>query len=464
MVMLIVRSHWQWCRSSGIKTLALVCMTLCAACVGYEPAPLDTEAILAAETQRRSLDPGEHGLTLACAVEAMRAGNPRIREAWAAAAIVAAVARTPTPLANPNLSLGPVFLRGAEVLGSAAQGAEAAFGWAVPLSGTRALNDDLNQARCEAALLAAAGAEREEYLLLRADMTELSFLNAQLMVHEEVAAGSASAVEVGRQLVQAALATALDLRMFEVQAARSAAVVLAGQSAVFEAQAKLSARTGLALATCKPVAANARGALPPMQPTRAALEGAMLKDNPVLNALRARYVVAEHELKLEVARQFPSLSVTPAFEREQGVDRWGFPLAIDIPLFDRNQQNIAAACAERAAVRTQFQSGVGERFGEIESGCERLRLAQLRFELAQTRIAPLSTSTIDLARRGLRAGAVDAVRFLDVLRADREARLDLLATEFAVFEAWLRLEQVCGIPLLRFHGEPALAAVKEDSP
>lgn len=438
-------------------TLVILFVIALLGCQTYEPVPLDPDAILAREIARRTVAPEATAVTLSEAVSALRARNPRIRKAWAAYHAAAAVAKTPTPLPNPSLTAGPLFLQGANILGSARYGVEAALGWTIVLSGTRAITDDLHQAKAHAALLDAAGAEREEYLLLRAEMADLSFLSTRLTARREVAAAAAAAVEAGRSLVEAALATALDVRILELETARAESAVIAEEAAVIDARAKLAARVGYGIAAFSSIPPDTLAALPSTAPSLEDLQRSMLAHNPVLNALRAQYVIAEHELKLEVARQYPSLGVGPSYEREEKVDRFGLPFGIDLPIFDRNQQGIARARGARDQIRVQFEAAVAVRLGMIESINERLRLAQRRIEFGRSRIAPLSRETIDLARRGLPAGAVDALRFLEVLRADREVRLDLASAEFEIYRAWTDLEQACGLPLLRFPGEPELA-------
>lgn len=85
--------------------------------MNYEPAPFDPEAVLARELEQRSAAPagksnagGSRG--------SMRARNPRLRGVGSLATD-AAVARTPAA-PDPSLSVGPLFLEGAEILGSSA--------------------------------------------------------------------------------------------------------------------------------------------------------------------------------------------------------------------------------------------------------------------------------------------------------------------------------------------------------
>lgn len=436
---------------------------LLSACASYEAAPLDVEAVLASEVRQRAATPPDHALTLADAVASMRARNPRLREAWAVAAIDTALAQIPTPLPNPSLSAGPLFLSGADILESS-RGVEVALGWSVLLSGTRGIRDDINEVRARASSLAAAGVEREEYLALRADLCALVLTTRRLDARRDILATLRLAVEIGRRLIEAAQATALDLRMLELELVRQEAAVLAEESAVLEARTKLAARAGLALAAIPDFRPDLLAVLPDSVPLFEELQQVMLRDHPLLNTLRARYLVAEHSLKLEVARQFPAFGLGASLERESDVDRLGFPVEFELPLFDRNQQGIATAQSGRTAVRIQFEAAVGERLGSIEGLRAKLLLAQRRLELLRTRTAPVSTQTIALARQALAAGGVDSLRFLEVLRADREVRLDLVAAELDVYDAWTDLEQACGSPLLVFPHEPGIAPSDAASP
>ena len=388
-------------------------------------------------------------------VAAMRLNNPRLREAWAAYHSARAVAKTPTPLLNPTLSAGPLLFSGASVLSSARYGVEAALGWTLQLGGARAATDDLNALRAQAALAEAAGAERSEYLELRNDFVRLAFVALRLDVRREVAVTARRAADAGRRLIEAAQATALDLRVLELEAARSESTLLAEDGAISEARARIAARLGLSLNRISSVTREGLAPLPSAIPTPEELHLTMLRDHPELAILKAQYLVAEQELRLEIRRQIPALDLGASYEREDRVDRFGLPFGIELPIFDGNQQGIARATSARAAARVKFEVAVAARLAAVEFGLDRLRLAQGRFNSLRTAIAPLARGTVDMARAALPAGAVDALRFLEVLRVDREVRLDIVAAEADLYNAWLELEQACGAPLLRFPNEPS---------
>lgn len=72
----------------------------------------------------------------------------------------------------------------------------------------------------------------------------------------------------------------------------------------------------------------------------------MLK-HPALRAAMAAHSTSEAELQREIRKQYPELSVGPGFEHEDGNSKVGLGLGINLPLWNRNQQGIAEASAER---------------------------------------------------------------------------------------------------------------------
>lgn len=68
---------------------------------------------------------------------------------------------------------------------------------------------------------------------------------------------------------------------------------------------------------------------------------------PKVRAACARYAAKEADLKKEIRRQYPELSLGPAYTREDGYDRVGLTLGLTLPLWNRNRAGIAAADGAR---------------------------------------------------------------------------------------------------------------------
>lgn len=85
--------------------------------------------------------------------------------------------------------------------------------------------------------------------------------------------------------------------------------------------------------------------LPPAAPVPTPEE---LTQAPALLAELATYGATEAELRREIRRQWPELGVSGIFEREEGENKRGFGISLDIPLWNRNREAIAKARGDRA--------------------------------------------------------------------------------------------------------------------
>ena len=73
----------------------------------------------------------------------------------------------------------------------------------------------------------------------------------------------------------------------------------------------------------------------------------LLLKHPSLKAAMAVHDTSEAELQREIRKQYPELAVNPGFEHEDGNSKVGIGIGINLPLWNRNQEGIVAATAER---------------------------------------------------------------------------------------------------------------------
>jgi cobalt-zinc-cadmium efflux system outer membrane protein len=434
----------------GSRLLALAALVALAGCQSYEPKPLDPEKILEEVEATRHSEPEGEVVTLARATELMQAHNPRVLEVRAAYETAHARAEIDTPLPNPTLSAGPLLFKGGEFLTSQVRGWEGALGWAIPLGGQRGVQDELNDISAEAAMVEVVGTEREEYLSLRREFVLLALAGRMVRAQEELAAAAETSAQTVRLLIDAAQATALDLRQIQLEALEAEADALFAREQETEARGGMAARTGTWMGAFR---SEGLPPMPPEIPAAEQLRQLLLSDHPGLAQLRADYLVAEKELHLEITRQYPSLQFALEFEREVVSNRFGLPIGIELPIFDRNQQGIAEARARREEVRVRFEADASRSLAAIEVARARLEARRRHLEILQEKTAPAATEALELARRLLTAGVADALQFLAVLRAEREVRIKTLEAEQGVYEAWFDLEEACGAPLLGFPDE-----------
>ncbi len=141
------------------------------------------------------------------------------------------------------------------------------------------------------------------------------------------------------------------------------------ERAAAEARARVAGAVGLPLAALEAVELPSEWPEPPAaleQLTSAEARRLALQSRPDILAGLAEYEAAQSALQLEIARQYPDLHLGPGYEYDQGENKFGFQLAAELPLFNRNQGPIAQAEARRAAAAARFVALQSRVIGEID--------------------------------------------------------------------------------------------------
>jgi cobalt-zinc-cadmium efflux system outer membrane protein len=156
----------------------------------------------------------------------------------------------------------------------------------------------------------------------------------------------------------------------------------------------------------------------------------MLAQRDIRRAL-SDYGAADAVLRLEIARQYPDVQLTPSYSFEEGFARYVLNAALQ-PLSGshRSKALIAQAEAEREHVAAQFEALQAGAIGEMDRALEQYKAAYLAWQTAGARLVEIQTQRETAARRALEAGEGDrlglAVVRLESITAAR-AQLDALA-------------------------------------
>jgi outer membrane protein TolC len=381
--------------------------------------------------------------------------SPALEELREAYRALADVASTDTPWPNPTLEVGPEWGSGFPSGTDDHTRPFFAIGFAVPLGGRLGAQDDLNAARAARARIGVHGRHRELYLALRRHYAALVLASRRLALQEELVKATRELVEAGKTLMQAGAVSSLDVNIWQVNASMLELERLDLEEKVLSAERELSLLLGMDAAAFQ----NLRsGDLPPLKadiPARKALLLVLVENNVELGTLRVDYEVAERELQLEVAKQFPDLTI--GFEREQDLVEdtveFGLPLGIELPIFDRNQQSIARAAGNRKRVRAAYTAAVHRALTNLDHARAVLAQAETRRVLLEETILPQSETNLKAARQSLQVGGIDAVTYLEVLRANQELVRESAMVEQQIRDAWIALETVLGRPLIQYPGE-----------
>lgn len=88
-------------------------------------------------------------------------------------------------------------------------------------------------------------------------------------------------------------------------------------------------------------------------PLKSAQQRALTERPDILAALE-EYAASQSALQLEIAKQYPDVTLGPGYTWNQGQNQWALGLSINLPLFNRNEGPIAEATARRANAAAQF--------------------------------------------------------------------------------------------------------------
>lgn len=230
--------------------------------------------------------------------------------------------------------------------------------------------------------------------------------------------------------------------------ARTATEIQAARLAVAEAGREvLVTRAALAAAVALPV--GALDSLVPAVEPRAACDApdaaAAIARRPEVALALGEYAAAESRLRLQVARQYPDLELGPGLVWDEGVSRWALAFALPALLGSRNRGAIreAEAAREVAALRVaEVQDSV---LGVLDLATQRCRGAALAVDAADSVVGAaerLHRREREAYERGETSSLEPARAELQLLRARRARR----AAERRLTVAALELERAAGGP------------------
>ncbi len=434
------------------------------ACVSYQAEPLIPAEVLAEiEAARAAAVPATRGgaelapLDLTHAAALLLEFGPTLAEARAEAAAAGALAETSTPLPNPRIAAGPLI--GYDLAPGSAGAVQpfVEFGFSVPLSGRRGREDEVHDLEARLAETRFLAEQRRAYLELRDRFGGRVLARRRLLVQAEVVASARKSVDLTKRLLEAGGASSLDLGLMEIEAAEQEGELLALEEGAANASAQLAGLVGVHPSRLGEPNADLELPLLAVLPDLVAAKETLVENHLDLAVLRARYALAEQELRLEVARQYPDLDLGASWQGDPGDTKkvLGLTLGIALPVFDRNEQGIVAAAGRRALVRASYEATLSQALAALEGACAAHALAGQRRRLIESVMLPRAEENLDLAFRAIQAGTLDALKYLEVERRLRALRTAALQADEDLFRAFSAIERLIGRPLALFPGEAA---------
>lgn len=204
------------------------------------------------------------------------------------------------------------------------------------------------------ALLDLWAAERRRILVEHRQTAQMQIV---ALLEGRFAAGDSSALDVARERINLSQAR-LALRDSERQAA--------------DARARLANAVGVPLRALEPVSLSLGtfdhpvGVPEGTELATSSLRRRALQERTDVLGLLAEYEASQSEVRLQIAKQFPDVTLGPSYTYDQGFDLYSLSLNVELPIFNQNQGPIAEAEARRKGAGARFVALQAKVIGDID--------------------------------------------------------------------------------------------------
>ncbi|MGI8967295.1 MAG: TolC family protein, partial [Limisphaerales bacterium] len=141
------------------------------------------------------------------------------------------------------------------------------------------------------------------------------------------------------------------------------------------------------------------------------------------------YAAAESALRIEIAKQYPDVHLTPGYQFDQGTHKFSLGPSVTLPIFNHNQGGVADANAKRQEAAAQFLALQGQVISQTEKAFAQFQNAVAQFAEADSLSTELQKRAEKSAQRAREIGETDRAALASVQVQSSilaRARLDAL--------------------------------------
>jgi outer membrane protein TolC len=138
------------------------------------------------------------------------------------------------------------------------------------------------------------------------------------------------------------------------------------------------------------------------------------------------------------------LRVGPSFERDGTENLLGFGAALELPIFDRNQGEIALKLAERDQKRRLYVAALQSARADLEGAWAALESLDAELKYYFQEVAPRLEKTLEITEKALKAGEVSLHEVLDVNRRLLLTRGEILKSLRDFHKAGVEVDRAAG--------------------
>jgi outer membrane protein TolC len=251
-------------------------------------------------------------------------------------------------------------------------------------------------------------------------------------------------LDLVRRAVEQHSKTLLDLSAAEAAAQDAHAIVLTGQHDLQHQVSALNRSIGLQATS----SIELRSDVPlPSQldpPGIGQLFDGLEERRLDLMALKKGYESEDETLRAAILAQFPKISFGLTRARDtSSVDTIGLGVTMDLPIFDRNQGNIATEKATRQKLFDEYISRVFEARWDISMAIEDIQATNAQIADAEAALPQLQRFA-DVYRDALQKGNVDVLSYYAAQTSLINKQLAIVKLKQQLIENWIALEIAAG--------------------
>ena len=174
-----------------------------------------------------------------------------------------------------------------------------------------------------------------------------------------------------------------------------------------------------------------------------------------LLALKRGYESQEERVHIAVLQQFPQISIGFNHARDNSnLYTLGFGVSITLPIFDRNQGQIAVARATRQQLFDQYSNRLFQARANIAELLDTIVSINKQIHAVAHAIPDL-TNLVKAYQSAIKTGQVDVLNYYVTWNRLTDKKIDLLSRKLQLIQAGIALETVSGIYHIatNFHGQ-----------
>ena len=370
--------------------------------------------------------------------------QPSLAVARAHAAVVGAAVETAGAWPNPTVAITPRY--SVNPMGAASPWLNTVqFDWLLETAGKRRRRIERADADAEAARAAVVTETWRVRRQLATALVARAAARARARTLADEVASMERTVTLFEGRIRAGAASEFDVAPLRLALLQATTDRAAADAQVEESETQVAAAIGV------PTRALAGLGLPtgPDEAERRTLldltpesarRRALLGRSDVRQAV-ASYAAAEATLGLELARQYPDVHLGPNYEFDQGQNKWGVGLSVELPILNRNEGPIAEAAAAREEAGTKLLATQATAIADVEQGLARRSAELVRNQRVRSVLGDRDAN-LGRVRAALAAGAGDRASVVAAEAERARAARGVVESDAAVAQALIDLEAV----------------------